>query len=117
MRSVSEGLAHVGQVSESIVSTPTRYKETGTKGLTAQPRERKEGGRPGGRGGEWSLTQDFPDIILKMQINFHFQIVKQNHGRSNTPHLERSRKQPAKLNSTHIKTKYTLNFLLNWFYR
>lgn len=50
MRSVSQGLAHVGQVSESIVSTPTHYNETGTKGLTAQPRERR-GGRWGGT--EW----------------------------------------------------------------
>lgn len=73
MRSVSQGLAHVGQVSESIVSTPTHYNETGTKGLTAQPRERRGGGSLGGdRVGEWSLTPDLPGIILKMQINLRF---------------------------------------------
>ncbi len=61
MRSVSQGLAHVGQVSESIVSTPTHYNETGTKELTAQPRVRVLVDRTK----EWSLTPDLPDIILK----------------------------------------------------
>lgn len=77
MRSVSQGLAHVGQVSESIVSTPTHYNETGTKGLTAQPRERG-GGRCGDRVGEWSLTPDLPGIILKMQINLRFRKWSRN---------------------------------------
>ncbi len=70
MRSVSQGLAHVGQVSESIVSTPTHYNETGTKGLTAQPRV-CVGGVDQTK--EWSLTPDLPDIIQKMQINPYFQ--------------------------------------------
>lgn len=67
----------MGQVSESIVSTPTHYNETGTKGLTGQPRA---GGREcwGDRVSEWSLTPDLPDITLKMQINLRFRKCSRN---------------------------------------
>lgn len=41
-----------------------------TKGLTAQPRERRA--RRGDQAKEWSLTPDLLDIILKMQINLCF---------------------------------------------